>query len=207
LSCLRSSIGVSLREYIPERTRRHDQDGRCAKLATRTRTGRKESPSPPKFRKKFQMWTRPGKRSCPPFHWLLCDFQGPRRGGARARGCPGPKSSERPAASRSLKTQQHGCSPGGDHLPDSVDISSGRPVLRPSGAAPKSWERANPQARWSVAGRCPLLSGLPRKEVIQPQLPLRLPCYDFTPVASPTFDGSFPYGLGHRLRVLLTPMV
>src|SRR5688572_25137475 len=29
-----------------------------------------------------------------------------------------------------------------------------------------------------------------RKEVIQPQLPLRLPCYDFTPIASPTFDGS-----------------
>ena len=49
--------------------------------------------------------------------------------------------------------------------------------------------------------------GLPRKEVIQPQLPLRLPCYDFTPVASPTFDGSLPKGLGHRLRVLLTPMV
>jgi hypothetical protein len=49
--------------------------------------------------------------------------------------------------------------------------------------------------------------GLPRKEVIQPQLPLRLPCYDFTPVASPTFDGSLPCGLGHRLRVLLTPMV
>ena len=30
----------------------------------------------------------------------------------------------------------------------------------------------------------------PRKEVIQPQLPLRLPCYDFTPITSPTFDGS-----------------
>jgi len=43
--------------------------------------------------------------------------------------------------------------------------------------------------------------------VIQPQLPLRLPCYDFTPVTSPTFDGSPPCGLGHRLRVLLTPMV
>ena len=40
--------------------------------------------------------------------------------------------------------------------------------------------------------RCP--NGLPRKEVIQPQLPLRLPCYDFTPVASPTFDGSLPKG-------------
>ena len=27
-----------------------------------------------------------------------------------------------------------------------------------------------------------------RKEVIQPQVPLRLPCYDFTPVANPTVD-------------------
>ena len=51
------------------------------------------------------------------------------------------------------------------------------------------------------------LTALPRKEVIQPQLPLRLPCYDFTPVTSPTVDGSLPCGLGHRLRVLLTPVV
>ena len=29
-----------------------------------------------------------------------------------------------------------------------------------------------------------------RKEVIQPQLPLRLPCYDFTPITDPTLDGS-----------------
>ena len=43
---------------------------------------------------------------------------------------------------------------------------------------------------------------LPRKEVIQPQLPLRLPCYDFTPITSPTFDGCLPKGLAHRLRVL-----
>jgi hypothetical protein len=28
-----------------------------------------------------------------------------------------------------------------------------------------------------------------RKEVIQPQVPLRLPCYDFTPVAEPTVVG------------------
>jgi hypothetical protein len=27
---------------------------------------------------------------------------------------------------------------------------------------------------------------LPRKEVIQPQLPLRLPCYDFVPITRPT---------------------
>jgi hypothetical protein len=43
-----------------------------------------------------------------------------------------------------------------------------------------------------------------RKEVIQPHLPVRLPCYDFVPIASPTFDGSLPAGLGHRLRVLPT---
>ena len=43
-----------------------------------------------------------------------------------------------------------------------------------------------------------------RKEVIQPHLPVRLPCYDFVPIAGPTFDGSLPYGLGHRLRVLPT---
>ena len=30
---------------------------------------------------------------------------------------------------------------------------------------------------------------LPRKEVIQPHLPIRLPCYDFTPVIGLTFDG------------------
>ena len=28
-----------------------------------------------------------------------------------------------------------------------------------------------------------------RKEVIQPQLPLQLPCYDFVPVTSPALDG------------------
>ena len=31
-----------------------------------------------------------------------------------------------------------------------------------------------------------------RKEVIQPHLPVRLPCYDFVPIADPTFDSSLP---------------
>ena len=30
---------------------------------------------------------------------------------------------------------------------------------------------------------------LHRKEVIQPHLPIRLPCYDLTPIIEPTFDG------------------
>ena len=102
----------------------------------------------------------------------------------RAQG-RGPRA---PAAGRSLKTQQHASRLAAGQtracdLPDPVDIA--RAIAR--------------------GDRCPC--GLPRKEVIQPQLPLRLPCYDFTPVASPTFDGSLPNGLGHRLRVLLTPMV
>src|SRR4051794_7299050 len=53
----------------------------------------------------------------------------------------------------------------------------------------------------------PCIGGIPRKEVIQPQLPLRLPCYDFTPIIDPTLDGSLPCGLGHRLRVLPTFVV
>ena len=35
------------------------------------------------------------------------------------------------------------------------------------------------------------VSCLPRKEVIQPHLPVRLPCYDFTPVIGPAFGSSF----------------
>jgi hypothetical protein len=33
-----------------------------------------------------------------------------------------------------------------------------------------------------------------RKEVIQPHLPVRLPCYDFVPIADPTFDSSLHKG-------------
>ena len=36
---------------------------------------------------------------------------------------------------------------------------------------------------------------LPRKEVIQPHLPVRLPCYDFTPLTLHTFDASVPRGV------------
>ena len=40
-----------------------------------------------------------------------------------------------------------------------------------------------------------------RKEVIQPQVPLRLPCYDFIPITTHTLGDSPPCGLGRRLRV------
>jgi hypothetical protein len=41
----------------------------------------------------------------------------------------------------------------------------------------------------------PRYHGLLRKEVIQPQVPLRLPCYDFTPVTSHSLGG-FPLAVG-----------
>ena len=54
-------------------------------------------------------------------------------------------------------------------------------------------------------------SDLLRKEVIQPHLPIRLPCYDLTPIIEPTFGCSlhvvYTLRLGHRLRVFPTFMV
>ena len=40
-----------------------------------------------------------------------------------------------------------------------------------------------------------------RKEVIQPQVLLRLPCYDLVPVIEFTFGAFFPCGFDQRLRV------
>src|SRR5271156_1422576 len=40
----------------------------------------------------------------------------------------------------------------------------------------------------------PTINKILRKEVIQPQVPLRLPCYDFTPVIDPAVD-AFKGGL------------
>ena len=45
------------------------------------------------------------------------------------------------------------------------------------------------------------------KEVIQPQVPLRLPCYDFTPIIGPTVDGCLHKWLARRLRVKPTFVV
>ena len=98
----------------------------------------------------------------------------------------------------------------------SAEAVSGDSARGPSKLSSVNWGRARHEAVNSsragpvdVGDRLPALPetgkngrSLPRKEVIQPQLPLRLPCYDFTPITSPTFDGSLPKGLGHRLRVL-----
>ena len=53
-------------------------------------------------------------------------------------------------------------------------------VADPVRATPEVFRRAG--LRWRPTRRS-------RKEVIQPQVPLRLPCYDFAPVTGLTLDG------------------
>ena len=56
----------------------------------------------------------------------------------------------------------------------------------PAGASPPA---IFPASLGSPTVKQPLLA-FPRKEVIQPHLPVRLPCYDFTPVTGPAFGSS-----------------
>ena len=53
----------------------------------------------------------------------------------------------------------------------------------------RTWTLRDPEWTGQMSGHVLL-----RKEVIQPHLPVRLPCYDFVPIASPTFDGSLHKG-------------
>src|ERR1700747_2999186 len=50
--------------------------------------------------------------------------------------------------------------------------------------------RATGSSRPTPSGVKVFFVVLLRKEVIQPHLPVRLPCYDFVPIADPTFDSS-----------------
>jgi hypothetical protein len=75
--------------------------------------------------------------------------------------------------------------------PGPVDVLAVRSVA----AVPPAVARGPCGFTTAPCRTCPFDEGLPRKEVIQPHLPVRLPCYDFTPVTSPTFDGSLPKGV------------
>ena len=81
--------------------------------------------------------------------------------------------------------------------PDPQRVGEGTGALHHRQAWPRTLAATiTPNPRCSVK--------LLRKEVIQPHLPVRLPCYDFVPIASPTFDRSPHKWLGHGLRVLPT---
>ena len=72
-------------------------------------------------------------------------------------------------------------------------------MTRSKGVKPTTFELERPThqctnrcvSRWIVRMTIFSREALLRKEVIQPHLPVRLPCYDFTPITDPTFDGSF----------------
>jgi hypothetical protein len=53
----------------------------------------------------------------------------------------------------------------------------------------------------------PATAFLLRKEVIQPHFPVRLPCYDFTPLTRHTFGTVLHCWLDERLRVPPTRVV
>ena len=93
-------------------------------------------------------------------------------------------------------------------------IGQGSPAPRPPRRPWRPCQRLTSRRREHTRGSVPRRSGspasrldqkpdstprlpavglaLPRKEVIQPQLPLRLPCYDFVPITSPALDGCLP---------------
>ena len=79
------------------------------------------------------------------------------------------------------------CPQGDPWRPDAATLRDG---------APDSGRRAPPAGRRAGAARffCIDSLGLPRKEVIQPHLPVRLPCYDFTPLTNHTFGVSLLKG-------------
>ncbi len=73
------------------------------------------------------------------------------------------------------------------------------------------WDRN--VSRRATYGRFSATSGYPGqpthrsvKEVIQPQVPLRLPCYDFAPVTALAFGRLIPCGFRHGLRALTASM-
>ncbi len=70
----------------------------------------------------------------------------------------------------------------------SGNVTLARVVVRPEPSAVAE--------RFECAGTFSL-----RKEVIQPQVLLRLPCYDFTPIMNYTLGGCSSCELAHRLLV------
>ena len=98
-----------------------------------------------------------------------------------------PYTRPRPSGARSLKTQQRAAGSRGNRR-----VKRGRRLL---GELDHRTTRARARAINESSSLRSKSSGFPRKEVIQPHLPVRLPCYDFTPIIDPTFDGCLPKGV------------
>ena len=71
----------------------------------------------------------------------------------------------------------------------SLQLSKSRINVRYGMGSAGDTEGLSPRARGTA------LTRRSRKEVIQPQVPLRLPCYDFTPVTEHSLGACLPCGL------------
>ena len=96
---------------------------------------------------------------------------------------PPPRSTQTPAP-----TRDDSCSTRDRQATSRVATASTTPLSEHHHDAGPRRDRSAPPG--GPRGGCVLL----RKEVIQPHLPVRLPCYDFVPIASPTFDHSLHKG-------------
>ena len=96
--------------------------------------------------------------------------------GARTPGrtAPEPDSMPRPPHPRPARRR-----------PRRAPAHDGKQEIRRGGRTPGPAPRRRTRAPSARGNNEPL-----RKEVIQPHLPVRLPCYDFVPITSPTFDRS-----------------
>ena len=105
-----------------------------------------------------------------------------------------------------------GCKPGA--LPAELRAHAWNPTLKDRDeplSGPATWAslktgwiaRAEARANESVDHSTRPLSRLLllRKEVIQPQVLLQLPCYDFTPITDHTLSACLPCGLTQRFLV------
>ena len=103
------------------------------------------------------------------------------RQGPRAH-CPRPRQRAKPPTHHQPTTPPPTPTQKGDQAPAGRPPASRHSLHHASHATP----HPSPPKRPGQAGG----HKLPRKEVIQPHLPVRLPCYDFVPITSPTFDRS-----------------
>ena len=133
--------------------------------------------------------------------------------------CSRPLSSSqtttRPDRTRPTGPQAHGVPPGASGKPHAPKTDAGggpgtqkhirtaprrpqgpaKPTISSTPARPRRNREPSP-ARGPHDGRqTGVLKKLRRKEVIQPHLPVRLPCYDLVPITSLTLDGSIPQGV------------
>ena len=126
----------------------------------------------------------------------------PGGGGAGAVGGPvpsGPNSMPTPHPHRTSHTPLGGSGTAGTTVRDVCGVSTlEQPPPPHMGETVAPAPRAGPPATTPDTNQPRPTTGLGgvdellRKEVIQPHLPVRLPCYDFVPIASPTFDHSLP---------------